>query len=72
MTDTTTPTEPGIYRTRHAGALWELWRGWDGRHWSRGCWTRTGAEEFCAPWLRVPCLMPRDERETRQVVRWRV
>jgi hypothetical protein len=74
MTDDINPEKPGIYRTKTAWWRWEAWRGWDGRHWSRGFWTRADCEEWCRPWLQAdpPHMMPRDERESDEVTRWRV
>lgn len=66
------PPEPGIYRGRTRTGFWQLWHGWDGRHFSKGSWTMLGAKYLCNRWLTNGGLMPREQRQKADdpVVEW--
>ena len=66
------PVSPGVYKGRRLSGFWQLWHGWDGRHWSRGYWTRDGALYQCNRWLQSGGYMPREQRQDADnpVVQW--
>lgn len=64
------PTAPGLRAVRFELRPWDVWAYWDGRHWSSGTWLHADAVQRWrnhTPGAR----MPREDRATRRVVRWR-
>lgn len=65
------PAEPGLYPTRGDGEALDWWRYWDGRHWSRGQWTRALAALMYGRLLEQRAMMRHEQRTRQRVIVWR-